>query len=93
MPKLQIEDLPNRFNEIPDQTLVSLKRYVENGARPGDFLESVLCNDLTRAARAADANNGRSLVDIALFIHCNLPSHIWGNLHAVQSWIRQQDNQ
>jgi hypothetical protein len=62
------------YRTIPQITLQSIHDYVYHGWHPGDFLASVLENDLTQAALRADINNQRALWAIALYCFHEVPA-------------------
>lgn len=67
--------------------LDSLIRYAETGCPTGGFLEAVLSNDLMGAARAADPDNRKCLVEIALFVLWELPKDCHGSPEAYRAWV------
>lgn len=56
-----------RYHEqyVPGHTITGLVNLVDHGHMPGSFIESVLENDLTRAAFKADDLNMENLAFIA----------------------------
>lgn len=65
----------------------SVRRYVENGYRPGGFLTAVLENSLSDAVFRADNRNKELLEDWVNFVYWELPSSCWGSPEKVQEWI------
>jgi len=59
--------------------LSGMKRYAEEGIRPGAFLCAVLENDLLAAVQTADGANLKALVDWVGFCYSELPVDIWGS--------------
>lgn len=76
--------------KIPIRTLIALKRYEEHHVRPGDFLYSVLCNNLTLAILRADEENFKALREIINFCMEELPSKCWHSQEKVDRWIAYQ---
>ena len=75
-------------HDMPEHFYASLKRYVERGTQPGQFLQAVLSNDLREAVGRADAEAMASLRRFVQFCHCDLPSPCWGNQTKVQEWLQ-----
>lgn len=76
-----------RFN-IPEHMKGGLDRYVRLGIRPGDFLQSVLCNDFAGTILRADHINKHALHEYALILHSGIiPADAWGSREAVERWI------
>ena len=72
---------------IPEHTKVALKRFVEDGTPPGDFLRACLENRLTDAFACADAENKEALEAICHHLVWEVPSVLWGSRDKVDSWI------
>ena len=64
--------------QIPPRIVESINRYVWHGCPTGDFLRSVLSNDLMNAVARADADSMASLQAICMYIHNAVPSGITG---------------
>lgn len=77
----------NDSTHIDDRFLVSLERYVTHGVQPGDFLSSVLANDLFAAIGHADLGGLASLIGLVRFIWNHLPAGCWGSWRAVNLWV------
>ena len=71
---------------VPEHTQGALQRYVEHGLMPGDFLVSVLTNDLFGAVARADSMNIHALKDICMFVYNELPSNAWGTRAKVEAF-------
>ena len=71
---------------IPDHTRGALERYITHGIIPGDFLISVLTNDLMGAISRADHDNSQCLRDIAAWIYMRAPGHCWGDIDAIREY-------
>jgi hypothetical protein len=71
----------------PDETLESLKDYVEHGLPPGDFLHAVLSNDLRRACAFADERNLPAIPALSAWVYNEAPMQCWGSPEIVRSWI------
>lgn len=77
-----------KWNRIPEYMREGIALYVERGYRPGDFLYSILCNDLRGAAGHADDTNRYLLYDYVAFFHAFAPTGCWGGPSTVHSWIQ-----
>ncbi len=77
------------YPNIPQLTLATLKRYVEDGLPTGGFLRAVLSNNLFEAVMRADDWNSVVLKEIAQYIYWELPRESWGSEEIVDAWIEQ----
>lgn len=75
---------------IPDHTLEALDRYVEHGYMPGDFLFSVLSNDLFGAIGRADSQNIQCMKEICQYIYNEIPSIAWGSAQEVLDYSEKK---
>lgn len=75
---------------IPMYILEVLKRYIEYGHQPGDFLTAVLCNDLRAAVGQADDHNIVNLKAYIGFLYQEAPPLCWGSKERMRSWIEQK---
>ena len=71
---------------IPDYMMGGLRRWIELGIEPGDFLHAVLTNDLRRAVERADSANMRNLPAYVAYLYNNAPSQCWGSPEKVAAW-------
>ncbi len=71
---------------IPQHCRAGLAAYIEHGRPVGDFLTSVLCNDLEGAVHRADRENRAALVNYVVFLHNYAPRPCWGSPERVKSW-------
>lgn len=72
---------------IPDHMIGGLRRYFENGIRPGEFLTAVLSNDLRGAFERADHINERRVRDYMVFLYNYAPYGSWGSPEQFKAWI------
>ena len=68
-----------------------MRRYIEDGIRPGNFLTALLCNDLMDAARRADEMNHRYLADWAKWVYNYAPRGCFGSKKRFEAWIDMKD--
>ncbi|MCK4547671.1 MAG: hypothetical protein KAW17_09555 [Candidatus Eisenbacteria sp.] len=80
------------FNEfyIREGMMDAIRRYVEHGIPPGDFLEAVFANNLTEAIGRADGENQQNIVAYAQYMYAHVPMEIRGSREKVDGWIRQK---
>jgi hypothetical protein len=74
---------------IPDYMIGGLRRYIENGVEPGNFLSAVLCNNLRAACEYADDTNRGRLYQYIQFLYCYAPGECWGSMQRFEAWITQ----
>ncbi len=91
-----IETMTAEWNEkadeprlyIPPYMRPALFSFLTHGRRPGDFLFSLLSNDLRLAVSHADDTNGNLLCEYCRFLYNNAPTGSWGSLKKVEAWIK-----
>jgi len=71
---------------IPMRMMEPLKRYVQRGTIPGDFLQKVICNDLKGAIAHADEENLNCLAVYVRFFYNQCPSECWGSKGKMKAW-------
>lgn len=75
------------YSILPSHMQDGMKRYLEDGIPPGDFLYLILCNDFVRAAARADIVNKLRLFNYAHFLYEEAPAIAWGSPERVQTWM------
>jgi hypothetical protein len=75
---------------IPGRMMGGLRRYVEHGIIPGDFLEAVLRNDLRGACERADEENRVNLPAYVGWLYNEAPGGCWGSSAKVDAWVEQK---
>lgn len=75
-------------SRIPAWMHGGIVRYVTEGIQPGDFLTSVLRNDLKNAVAHADDDNRRLIPDYVQFFYNNIPGVCWGSPEKVLHWMQ-----
>lgn len=73
----------------PPEIIQSLRDYERHGLPPGDFLLSVLRNDLRLAVGYADSHNQHLLRHIVGWLYNHFPAHLWGSREAVAEHFRE----
>lgn len=75
------------YTKCPSKYMIhGLQLYVEQGIKPGSFLQAVLANDFTKAVTKADSANRELLHEWAIFILNELPDECWGSWEALKNW-------
>lgn len=75
--------------DVPEHTMKALQAWINKGHVPGDFVLSVLRNDLQGAAMRADAFNAPRLPAIINFLNMEAPSPCWGSPEKVEEWRKR----
>ncbi len=75
--------------QIPNHMRPGVRNYVLHRKRSGDFLMSVLENNLAQAAMRADTvNNQRNMICWSWLLHSGgIPSDAWGSKEKVDAWL------
>jgi len=80
-----------RLTNVPvGYMMEGLKRYLEEGIEPGNFLYSLLSNDLQHTFAHADEQNSVKLKQWVQWCYNELPVSAWGSPERVDEWMRQQ---
>lgn len=66
-----------------------VRRYVEFGIPPGNFLQAVVCNDLKEAVGRADDRNLAHLVDWVKWFYNLAPAVCWGSVEKYEAWLEK----
>lgn len=74
---------------IPPHMHGAVKRYFEDGIRPGHFLTAVLCNDLREACARADDENKHRLFEYIQFLYMHAPGGSWGSPENFRDWLNE----
>jgi len=80
-----------RSGGVPEHTLGTIKRYVENRYDPGSFMRAVLENNLKEACLCADDLNRLALFSIVSYCYNEIPSNCWGSPEVVEAWLNGSD--
>ena len=75
---------------IPDYMRTGIEDYLNNGARPGNFLYSVLCNNFIGAVQYADSENIENLPAYAYWLTNKVLFFAWGSEEKVEEWIKNK---
>lgn len=77
---------PGITYNVPEHTREALECWIKEGRMPGDFVRSVVENDLRGAVTRADYINAGRLKDIIDFLNMEAPSPCWGSRENVLAW-------
>lgn len=75
------------YSNIPPVLMEALEAYVKTGRPQGDFMRSVITNDLGKAVAHADTDSQYALVALAIWLYNRAPSVCWGSNDKYESWI------
>jgi hypothetical protein len=76
-----------KYELLPEHLRGGMRRYIEQGVPPGQFLQAVLRNDFAEAVVAADDANLAAILGIARFMHNEVPRSVWGSRETVDAWL------
>jgi hypothetical protein len=74
---------------IPERMMSGIKMYVEQGIRPGDFLVSIIQNNLKLAVMLADPENLRNIPAYVAYFHEKCPAACWGSEEKMVEWRKR----
>jgi len=72
---------------IPERMMPSLRRYIDEKKKPGNFLTAVIRNDLREACGLADDENMRNLPAYVAYFYNEAPSICWGSQAIMDAWL------
>ena len=74
---------------VPKHIHGGILRYIHEGIEPGDFLYSIITNDLRGSFGRADHINKPRIGDILMFFYNYAPGICWGSPEKVEAWIER----
>ncbi len=74
------------YQILPEHCQGGMRRYIEDGAMPGAFLQAVICNNLVEAYGQADDINTLLMRSYAMFLYNEAPTYSWGSKEIMESW-------
>lgn len=80
-------DLDHEAHMLTEDDFAPLSRYILERIPPGDFLMSVLENDLTGAMSNADVYNRRRIFEYCKYLWNRAPANCWGSPEKVALWL------
>lgn len=87
--RARVDTHPRDYSLIPPAIKEALDAWARDGHPHGDFVRACLQNDLLEAAARADANSGRALVAIVIYMANELPAPCWGSREKYLAWEAQ----
>ena len=75
------------YGRLPRHLQGGVKRYIEQGVPPGDFLTAVITNNLHLAISHADSTSLAALPDIVRFFYNESPGGCWGTREKMKKWM------
>ncbi len=77
---------------VPEHLRPGLRRYIEDGVRPGDALFAILCNaPAAEVVLRCDELVLPRLADIYRFLHNDCPSQCWGTRSTCEAWVQAHE--
>lgn len=70
----------------------AIKLYLENKVLDDQFLEAIVCNNLSEACAYADEGNKRRLHVYVSYFYNYTPSTCWGSPEKVKAWLTPDEN-
>lgn len=90
---LLLETFSHSGMRVPRHMHEGIVAYIESGRPVGDFLRSVLENDLRGACAHADDFNIRNIPATVAFLYNYAPSECWGDPAKVSAWVRRHSEE
>ncbi len=75
---------------IPTHMVNALKRYIEHGILPGDFLQAIISNDFMGAFSRADTENSKNMRAYAAYMYNEMPSDIIGSKEIMMDYSKKK---
>lgn len=89
MKKIEADGYKFKDFKISLRMMDSVTRYVEDGYIPGDFLQAIICNDLSKAVAHADEKNLENIPAYVGYFYNEAPQGCWGSKKAMEEWHKQ----
>ena len=84
-----MSDYRENLHMIPSHMHDAILRYIEDGIRPGSFLEAIISNDLKGAFMRADHINSEHIKDFVEYMYWHTPSSCQGSQEAFENWVQR----
>ena len=83
--------MPYEFRQfyIPDRMMPGIRRYIDEGIKPGHFLTAIICNDSKEACALADNENLINLPAFAAYFYNEAPAGCFGSGEKMHLWIEK----
>jgi len=73
---------------IPERMMQGIIDYVRYGIQPGNFLTSIICNQLKQTFQYADDENFNNVPAYVDFFYNKAPYNCWGSEKIMKGWIK-----
>lgn len=80
------------YDGLPSHMRKGARQWVEEGIMTGEFLTSVMENNLVGAYIRADDDNSAAMVDWADWLYNEAPNGCWGNKPTIREWRKMHEN-
>lgn len=77
------------YEYLPEHMQGQMRRYMEEGINPGNFLQAILANDLAAASYYADDINKHEFFCYGVFLMNEAPVGSWGNIETTLAWMEK----
>jgi len=77
------------YELLPEHIKGGMKRYIEEGICPGNFLTAVIQDKLVDSFAIADEINTIKMFDIAKFMYMEAPMACRGSKEKMDEWIKK----
>jgi len=84
----RLENFSYKNQKIPGSLIQGIENYLSSGILPGDFLKSVISNNLLNTYLYADENNIKVIAVCIIFFYNEAPPNSWGSKEKMQAWQR-----
>lgn len=78
---------------IPSRMMEGIKRYVDKGVVPGQFLQAIIKNDLNGAVAHADQENLQNIPAYVRFFYNNTPGPCSGSPAKMKAWVEKNEKE
>jgi hypothetical protein len=85
-----VEQLVAKYG-VPERIVRGIKAYVEERQPVGQFIQAVICNDLTEAFSRADDEVVRCLHGIVKLFYNQVPGNAWKSKKRYEAWLNRED--
>ena len=76
-----------KYTDIPENMMIAINEYVDNGRPLGGFLKAVFANDLYQAIARADDESLDLLRTYVSYVHWETHDDCNGSYEKIKNWI------
>ena len=77
------------YSGLPERLQDGMKRYIENGIQPGDFLTACIQDKLVESLGRASTRTYEYVHSVAMFLYNEAPYDAWGSKEIMNLWIQR----